>query len=353
MAAKLLHSLLCTPEEFEEHIELFSASIILSTVYGCDVASKDDPLFITVKRANAAVMTYSTPLILGVIDALPWLPRFPHWLPDGGMKEIIAFVTASAQDLVHAPLRHFSQSKDIDNPRESMVGDFYQMRSEKEIPSTTEVAMKWAAATAFAAGTDTTFSTIVCFIYAMILHPDVQRRAQAQLDPVVGHERPPTLDDRKGLPLIDAILREVIRWIPVVPTNLPHAVSENDIYEGYFIPKGANVIVNIWAIFRDEKRYPDPEAFNPDRFLTSDGALTNDMSYMTVFGFGRRICPGRHLAETSIWVAMANMLAAFTFETLENVNGKSWEEDIKWTWGITARPTGFKCTITPRFHGVW
>ncbi|EIW86004.1 cytochrome P450 [Coniophora puteana RWD-64-598 SS2] len=349
MSIKLLQALLRTPEDFEEHIEMYSASVILSAVYGYDVSSKHDPLFSIVQHANDVVMKHGTSLVIGVIDALPWLPYSPSWIPDGGIRSIVSSVQASVHDLMNAPYKFITQLEGESTTGQSMVGDLYQKWGDREIPAMTALCLRNAAGTAFVAGTDTTFSTIENFIYAMTLHPDIQKRAQEQIDSVVGNERLPTFDDRGELPLIDAILREVIRWIPTVPTNLAHAVLEDDIYEGYLIPKGANLIVNTWGIFHDEQRYPNPETFNPDRFLASDGKLVDDTAYMTVFGYGRRICPGRYLAEASAWAALASLLAAFNFTEAKGPDGNSVVQNFQWTWGISIRPAAFKCTIRPRF----
>ncbi|KAG1849808.1 cytochrome P450 [Suillus tomentosus] len=72
----------------------------------------------------------------------------------------------------------------------------------------------------------------------MVLYPDVQRRAQAEIASVIGRDRLPTFEDRASLPYVEAILRETFRWHPILPLDLPHATSSDDIYDGYFIPKG-------------------------------------------------------------------------------------------------------------------
>jgi cytochrome P450 len=80
----------------------------------------------------------------------------------------------------------------------------------------------------------------------MAQYPDVQKKAQDEIDHVVGSSRLPGLQDRKNLPFIDAIVQEVLRWHPVAPMGLPHMSSEDDIYEGHLIPKGALILANIW-----------------------------------------------------------------------------------------------------------
>jgi cytochrome P450 len=80
----------------------------------------------------------------------------------------------------------------------------------------------------------------------MSLHPSILAKAHAELDAIIGSDRLPTLDDRPNLPYIEAIMTECLRYGVAVPSNFPHVATEDNIYNGYFIPKGAMVIVNHW-----------------------------------------------------------------------------------------------------------
>ena len=123
----------------------------------------------------------------------------------------------------------------------------------------------------------------------MVLNPDVMKKAQEELDRVVGQEQLPGFSDRGNLPYIDALVKELLRWNPPAPISIPRRVTQDDVYRGLLIPAGATVIENIWAVFRDPDIYPDPEAFNPDRFL-KDGEI-NPLIFNPedrVFGSGRR-----------------------------------------------------------------
>lgn len=86
------------------------------------------------------------------------------------------------------------------------------------------------------------------FFLAMVLHPEVQHKAREEIDRVVGDGRLPTVKDRDHLPYVEAVLKEAFRWHPIAPMGLPHLVTEDDVYEGYLIPKDAIVIPNIWFV---------------------------------------------------------------------------------------------------------
>ncbi|CAE6495857.1 unnamed protein product [Rhizoctonia solani] len=153
------------------------------------------------------------------------------------------------------------------------------------------------------------------FVMAMAMHPDVQAKAQAELDAVIG-TRLPEMADRDSLPYIRRIVKEVFRWRMVLPLALPHACIQDDTYKGYHIPKGAIVIGNSWAISNNPDVYIDPDRFNPDRFL--------DLSVpdAPTFGYGRRSCPGSHHAEASLFIVAAGLLAMFNISPEEDDNGK-------------------------------
>jgi cytochrome P450 len=80
----------------------------------------------------------------------------------------------------------------------------------------------------------------------MTVSPEVQKRAQEEIDRVVGTDRLPTVADRENLPYVDAVVKEVLRWHPVAPMGLPHRSTEDDICNGYLIPKGAMLFANVW-----------------------------------------------------------------------------------------------------------
>lgn len=104
-----------------------------------------------------------------------------------------------------------------------------------------------------------TVSAIATFFLVMTLYPEAQRKAQEEIDRVIGTDRLPTFDDRDNLPYAEAVLKEVLRFQPIAPMGLPHTTTVDDIYEGYLIPKGALVISNIWFVSLSTSSYiPNP-----------------------------------------------------------------------------------------------
>ncbi|EIW75950.1 cytochrome P450 [Coniophora puteana RWD-64-598 SS2] len=365
-AHELCRNIFLAPRAYVEHLTLHAGAIILATVYGYDVSGRhDDAMLAIIERANEHVTGNGTPFVFAIFEAFPSLARIPKWLgPVGSLARLAHDSNKYVSDMVEVPFVWVrkTMSEGYTTVTSSMVSDSLRKFGDEDgaVDIETEKAIKGSAAAAFTAGTETTFAVIQIFILAMIRRPDVQRRLHAQLDAAVGSGsdgRLPTFEDRPQLPLLDAVLRETLRWRPVVPVNLPHGVSEDDVYEGCFIPGGADVIVNTHAILHDSVLYPSPDTFNPDRFLDPSSGALDDTSaawrrVSLAFGLGRRVCPGRHLAEGSIWAAMASLLAVFEFGPPRDEHGKEVEFDVKWTSGMVRRPLPFPCEIKPRYAGV-
>ena len=169
----------------------------------------------------------------------------------------------------------------------------------------------------------------------MVSHPEIQKRAQDELDAVVGRSRTPTFADIPNLPYIQAIVKESLRWRPPLPMAVPHSTTEDDWYEGMYIPKGTICLVNLWQCHHDEDAYgPTATSFNPERFLDEHGKLipgppiTREDGHSS-YGFGRRICVGKHAANDALFIDMATLLWAVRFEYGRDENGKEVPVDSK------------------------
>ncbi|KAH7919512.1 cytochrome P450 [Leucogyrophana mollusca] len=348
---QLILDILETPTQFLHHLQHHSSSIIMSAAYGYETVSNDDPYVTIIEKALAILLEYLTPQASAVIGAFPFLLHLPPWFPGMSIKKHAAESKKCTKQWVESPFQYVEESIAAGTATPSMASNY--LRKFQGLggsgPTTTDI--KEVSATAFAAGSETTKSTLSLFIIAMIRHPDVQKRAQFLIDSVVGTDRLPTFEDRPSLPYLDAIFREVLRWYPVFPLALPHATTQDDIYKGYHIPKGSMIIPNVWAMTRDEIRYPYASEFRPERFLDDNGELTDD-TVSFAWGFGRRICVGRYLAEASIWSAMALILATFDLAKAKDSAGRDIEVELTSPPGVTISPRPFVCSITPRVPGM-
>lgn len=192
----------------------------------------------------------------------------------------------------------------------------------------------------------------------MVLFPEVVKIAQEELDRVCGN-RLPTLDDEPNLPYIRGCVKESMRWMPTGILGVPHASIRDDEYMGYKIPKGAGMMWNVWGVHMDPNRHPDPRRFDPARYINdhqtaAESANNADASKRDhfLFGAGRRLCQGMHIAERSLFLAMSRLLWAFNFEKAQDANGVEIVPDAgELTEGLLVQPKAFPARITPRDTG--
>jgi len=209
-------------------------------------------------------------------------------------------------------------------------------------------ALKFASGNAFLTGYETTFATLN-FVYLMIVHPGAQQKAQEELERVLGRNRLPNLDDRELLPYTSALVKEVLRWYPVLPFGVPHRLVVDDVYNEMDIPKGSIVMSNAWAMSRDWDEYaPDPDSFRPERFV---GTKARD-PFFYVFGFGRRICPGRYMVMNTLFLAISSILQVFTIGKKLDENGNETSFEPHWENALAVHLTLFPESFMLRFEGA-
>ncbi|EJD42959.1 cytochrome P450 [Auricularia subglabra TFB-10046 SS5] len=343
-----LHGLLRTPERFMQHVQNLTTSTILHLAYGMDVKDEDDPW---VQRAEAAMANITGAGLPGsyAVDWVYALKYIPAWFPGASFKRFALYSKTLADEFRFAPLEWTREQIRAGKTGTSVAATLLQNGFDNRSLLAETVAD--VAGTIYVAGSDTTVSVISAFFLCMVLYPAKQRLAQEELDTVLGHGRLPEYADRETLPYVSAVLLEVIRLYPVLPLGLAHRVMVEDEYQGMRIPKGATVIPNVWSILRDEMLYPSPSEFLPERYLDKDGQLdltsTTDPRIL-LFGFGRRICPGRHFADAAAWMAVAAVLACFDISPAKDDNDKYVLPTGDIRTGVVTRPMPFDCKITPR-----
>ncbi|KAF9237853.1 cytochrome P450 [Melanogaster broomeanus] len=335
-AHQLLRGLLESPELYIDHLFQYSSSVIVKSIYDYDPLPTNDHVVDLVGRVLKIATALLTPEVTAILGSFPIILTIPSWFPGMGVKRKAALCREWSKVWVGVPFKHALQRMNDGSTAPSMVIDALQNAEQEEASPGWLQCLKEAAATAFA-GISCFLRLIpscvlTTFVLAMVLNPEVQEKAHAQINMVVGRDRLPTLDDRPFLTYIDAIMRETLRWNPVTPLSIPHAVVNDDIYEGYHIPKGATVLTNLWSMAHNESKYPKPFEFIPERFLNPDDTLTSDDVLHIAFGHGRRICVGRHFADVTLWSAMSMVLALFKLSVPKDEDGKEVSYDLVRNW---------------------
>lgn len=131
-------------------------------------------------------------------------------------------------------------------------------------------------------------------------------------------------------------------------SGIPHRVIEDDVYKGMFIPKGSLIFANTRGIAMNEATYHDPSSFKPSRYLPKSKGGQEEPLPLAQFGFGRRICPGRHLADVSLWLALATILSLFDVKKAKGDDGQEIIPKIELNSGLTSHPKPYECLVQLR-----
>ena len=159
----------------------------------------------------------------------------------------------------------------------------------------------------FGAGTETTSTTTEWAMSLLLNHPEALKKAQAEIDAVVGNSRLVTADDVPRLGYLQCIINETLRLYPAVPLLLPHESSADCKVGGYDVPRGTMLLVNVHAIHRNPGVWEHPAEFRPERF--EDGKAEEKL--LMPFGMGRRKCPGETLALRTVGLVLGTLIQCF------------------------------------------
>lgn len=308
---------------------------------------KPDTLVDLIEKMMTEFSLAAVPMAWAV-DVIPALQYLPENFPGATFKKTARKWRKSIQASAYIPYRFVQRQMAALTHRQSYVSELVRQLKEEgnaELSSEDEDAVVWTAASLYGAAADTTSITLTTFTLAMIKFERVQRKAQEEIDRVVGTDRLPTFEDREKLPYVNALVKEATRWWPIAPMGFPHTATEDIVFNGLRIPKGAYLLPAVWWFLHDPEVYADPESFDPDRFLPP----RNEPDPTTeAFGYGRRKCPGRFFADSSLYLNIVQSLAAFNISKAVGKDGKEIEVNVKPKPGLLTYPTEFEFQIKPR-----
>ncbi|KZV76681.1 cytochrome P450 [Peniophora sp. CONT] len=345
-ATTLLRLLYERPADFISHFRRNAGAVILEISYGWTVTGADDK-FVKLIEDGFKVQSEIARPGRWMVDIFPWLRLVPSWFPGAAFKHRAEEYKTYFREVDRAPHDWAMERIESGVYIESFTSR--NMRPQEAPPPDAEMEdiIKWCSSALYAGGADTTVAATTTFTLCMVLNQEAQTRAQAEIQRIVGHERLPTLDDRKDLPYVNALIKEVLRWAPPAPLGLPHTVVKDDRYEGLYIPKHSMVFANVWALMHDETVYPSPFVFKPERFI-QDEPQYDPTRY--VFGFGRRVCPGAQFAEASLFLNIASILSTFSILRPLNEDGKEFDPPVEYTSTITSCAPSHSCRIINGTH---
>jgi cytochrome P450 len=286
----------------ESHLERLQASLIFSLQFGFRLPTREDEkLRENFNIANLISTLASTQTIL---DLFPSLLALPSWLSPWD-----AWTKKAA--VIERDLYPRNIAEGLNAPGWTLAKHAVEMGGRNGL---SKHDVGYTLAGNANGGVETTPKAVMWFLVAASLYPTFFKTAQALLDEFVGRDRLPDFTDRAAIPFLEAIIWEVLRWRPIAPMGVPHRAAHEDEYDGFRIPANALVLANAWGIGRDETRFgSDVEDFVPERWLEgrdTRGKLRADLPVAS-FGYGRRTCLGKRLAEDGLWLQTARLMWAF------------------------------------------
>ncbi|KAF8727211.1 hypothetical protein AX14_007483 [Amanita brunnescens Koide BX004] len=337
-----LRRLIADPLNYMKITRRYSGGLTLLVIYGYEAVSENDE-FLEQGEDSLDLLANEVASGGGIwpVDVFPFLQHLPHFLPGMSFKRKAAKWRAQLEEFVDKPYEYVKNAMKSGDYKSSFMSTMLEDQAGNVRPEF-EFDLKWTGNSMYGGSLDTMTTAISHFLLEIMAHPEVLEKAQKEIDTAVGSDRLPTFEDRPRLPYVEAVLQELWRWSVSVPLD--------DVYRGMHIPKGSLIFTNLWAITRNENLYPDPFKFDPGRFMGSHEEVLKRRKNIrvNVFGFGRRQCPGLHLADSSIWLLIACMMATLSIKKPVDENGKVIEPVHTFDNSIFRTPTPFKCDIRPR-----
>ncbi|KAK8196771.1 hypothetical protein M8818_006938 [Zalaria obscura] len=341
---QLMQEILDDPAHFYDYNRRYSASLIIRITYGYRIPKIYGVL------DNFQKMTKPGAFL---IETFPSLKVLPEWMVQNwrtfGQK-----IFEHDHKIYLGLWRELKSKVENGTAPPCFVKDFMESDFEKQ-GIRDELQAAYQAGGLVEAGAETTSAFLNTFIRQMAMNPRVAKAAQEEIDRVIGDDRLPTFEDEPNLPYIRSIIKENLRLCPPNKLGMHHATTEDDWYNGHFIPKGATVILNWWAVHKNPAIWEDPEEFRPERYLKYDlpaAAYLNVADPMErdhlSYGAGRRVCPGIHVAEKSMFINIARMIWAFDISKKMGADGHVVEPDCRTEKGWMTVPVRFEVDLKVR-----
>jgi cytochrome P450 len=234
----LLDDLIRAPKDYEHWLERYSSGVIFRLAFGRRILTGKEE---EVRRIFAVVHNVERVASPGayLVDTFPSLMSLPT---------VVAPFKRELEGLHQEELSLYRKLRDDVGSEAEGPDCWERVAIEKgdEFGLTPDQAA-YVIGAMFEAGSGTTAAAMMTFLLAMVLHPEALKKLQEELDQVVGDARLPNFDDMPNLPLVRATVKETMRWRPVTAGGIPHQLTKDDVYEGFFIPAGTNIHANQWS----------------------------------------------------------------------------------------------------------
>uniref|UniRef100_A0AAA9T0Z4 Cytochrome P450 family 2 subfamily D member 43 n=1 Tax=Bos taurus TaxID=9913 RepID=A0AAA9T0Z4_BOVIN len=284
------------------------SNVIASLTFGCRF-EYNDPRIVKLLDVMEDGLKEEMKIMRQVVEAVPVLLSIP------GLAAKVVPGQKAFMTLVDELIAEQKMTRDPTQPPRHLTDAFLdEVKEAKGNPesSFSDENLRLVVADLFSAGMVTTSTTLAWALLLMILHPDVQRRVQQEIDEVIGQVRRPEMGDQALMPFTVAVVHEVQRFADIVPLGLPHMTSRDIEVQGFHIPKGTTLITNLSSVLKDETVWEKPFRFHPEHFLDAQGRFVKQEAFIP-FSAGRRACLGEPLARMELFLFFTSLLQHFSF----------------------------------------
>ncbi|XP_021010984.1 cytochrome P450 2D9-like isoform X3 [Mus caroli] len=269
----------------------------------------EDPYLIRLLKVLEDSLTGLSGFIPGVINTFPILLHIPR-LADKYLQSQKTFI-AIVDNLLTENRTTWDPAQSLRNLADAFLAEIEKAKGNPE-SSFNDENLRMVVIDLFTAGILTTSTTLSWALMLMILHPDVQRRVQQEIDEVIGQVRCPEMADQAHMPYTNAVIHEVQRFGDIVPLHLPRITSRDIEVQDFLIPKGTILLPNMSSVHMDETVWEKPLRFHPEHFLDAQGHFVKHEAFIT-FSAGRRSCLGESLARMELFLFFTCLLQRFSF----------------------------------------
>ncbi|XP_068827246.1 cytochrome P450 2D14-like isoform X3 [Capricornis sumatraensis] len=284
------------------------SNVIASLTFGFRF-EYNDPRIVKLLDMMEDLLKEESGLVRQVVEAVPVLMRIPGLAAKvfPGQKAFMA--------LIDELIAEQKMTRDPTQPPRHLTDAFLdEVKEAKGNPESSfnDENLRLVVADLFSAGMVTTSTTLAWALLLMILHPDVQRRVQQEIDEVIGKVRRPEMGDQALMPFTVAVVHEVQRFADIIPLGVPHMTSRDIEVQGFHVPKGTTLITNLSSVLKDETLWEKPFRFHPEHFLDAQGRFVKQEAFIP-FSAGRRACLGEPLARMELFLFFTSLLQHFSF----------------------------------------
>ncbi|XP_075057355.1 cytochrome P450 2K1-like isoform X2 [Mixophyes fleayi] len=312
------------------------ANIMMSIVLGHRF-NYEDPVFLRlIHLITENVKLLGSPMVM----LYNTFPSLMSWLP--GSHKAILENSLETQTFIKEVITKSKQELDINNER-TLIDRFLIKQQEEKQESTnyfSDENLTMIISNLFAAGMDTTSTTLRWALLLMMKYPEIQKNVQNEIEQVIGLAEPHT-EHQKEMPYTNAVIHEIQRFANIVPT-ISHATAQDVTFKGYFLPKGTYVFLILTSVLRDEAHFEKPDEFYPQHFLDSNGRFVKNEAFLP-FAAGKRSCAGENMTRMELFIFFTRLLQNFTFQAPPGA-----ELDINPAVGFVTPPMPHSICAVPR-----